>query len=79
MFVPRRFLFPETLDALNNGRLIRAAPDEEIFQVVYQISPLKTLGPDGMYVIFYQQCWNMLNRNVCGMIRCVPKNWSSSS
>lgn len=63
----RRFKRDHYFDCSQTVILSRAT-DDEIFQIVHQISLFKALGSDGMHVVFYQQCWNIIIRNICGMI-----------
>lgn len=57
------------ITTLDNEQLTNMATDEEITQVVHQISPLKALEPDDMHAIFYRKYWYILRKSVCGMIR----------
>lgn len=63
-----------SIRSLDNNRLTPATSAEEIAQVMYQLSPLEGSGLDGMYTIFYQKCWNILNKNVYSMIKAFLKH-----
>lgn len=53
---------------LNNEWLSSMARDEEIIQIVHQISSLKAPDPDGMHAIFYGKCQDILRKNICGLV-----------
>lgn len=53
----------------DNEWLTRDATDEEIRQVVNQISPHKAPGSDSMHAVFYNKCYHIVGKNICLMIR----------
>ena len=45
--------------------------DAENFQAVSQLDPLKTPGPDGIPVAFYQNYWSIVKKDVLQMVHAV--------
>lgn len=45
--------------------------DEEVRNVLFCIGPLKALGPDGFYALFYQSQWDTVVLDVCTWIHDV--------
>lgn len=42
---------------------------DEVWQAVKQINPLKALATNGMHMIFYHKCWNVISKTVHSIIR----------
>lgn len=62
-------LLSRDIIVIDKEKLICEPTYDEILKVVNQIRLLRAPVPDGMHVIFYQKCWNILDRNSCGMIK----------
>lgn len=43
--------------------------NEEIKQVIFDMTPWKSLEPDGYHVGFFQQSWNVVGNNVCSFVQ----------
>jgi hypothetical protein len=48
-----------------NSRLLRRFSEVEVQIALFQMHPLKALGPDGYLVVFYQKNWPTVGRDVC--------------
>ena len=44
--------------------------EQEIGDALFQIGPLKSLGPDGLPARFYQQSWVILKTEIVAVVRC---------
>lgn len=51
-----------------NARLTQHFSKEEVVTALKQIHPTKTLGPDGMSVIFYQKYWSIVGNGVTNLV-----------
>ena len=51
-----------------NGRLLAAFTVEEVEIALGQMQPLKSPGPDGFVVGFYQNSWSTMGEKVCGVV-----------
>jgi exonuclease III len=60
---------PNLITGDENKVLNRPISDKEIKQVVFSMHPDKAPGPDGYTVHFYTQCWDIINKDLCKMVR----------
>jgi hypothetical protein len=55
-----------------NDQLIREFTASEVEQALFQMSPLKAPGPDGLSLIFYQKYWHIVGPDViAGVLSCL--------
>ena len=47
---------------------------EEIKMAVFNMFPLKALGPDGLHAMFFQNEWDIMGRLVCDLMQEIFKN-----
>ncbi|XP_015931910.1 uncharacterized protein LOC107458226 [Arachis duranensis] len=52
-----------------NKELMAKVNDEEIREAVFSMGGLKALEPDGLNGLFFQQHWEILNKEVCGVVK----------
>nr|XP_025616741.1 uncharacterized protein LOC112709055 [Arachis hypogaea] len=52
-----------------NDELMAKINDEEIEEAVFSMGSLKAPGPDGFNGLFFQQHWDILKKEVCGVVR----------
>jgi hypothetical protein len=60
---------PELITEEENSRLSRPISDTEIKKVVFSMHPDKAPGPDGYTARFYIQCWNIIKKDLCKMVK----------
>jgi exonuclease III len=60
---------PELITEEENERLSRPISDTEIKKVVFSMHPDKAPGPDGYTARFYIQCWNIIKKDLCKMVK----------
>lgn len=58
----------------DNEFLTNEVTDEEIFETVKQINPLKAPDPHSMQDIFYQKNWDIIGKSVCKIVRSFFKS-----
>ena len=54
---------------IDNGRLTNHSTDEEIGNALFQIGPLKELGPDDFLARFLQRNWDTLKVSVIAFVK----------
>ncbi|KAK5832487.1 hypothetical protein PVK06_016289 [Gossypium arboreum] len=59
--------------------LNRQVSDEEIKSALFDMAPLKALGSDGFYALFYQSQWDHVGTSVCTWVKEVFNEYMSSS
>ena len=42
---------------------------DELIQIVFTMNPNSTPGPDGVWVKFFQACWNIAKKDLLGEIQ----------
>jgi hypothetical protein len=52
-----------------NNELTAAVTDKKIEEVLFQMGPTKSPGPDGLPAMFYQCHWALIKSNVCLAVR----------
>uniref|UniRef100_A0A803QG19 Reverse transcriptase domain-containing protein n=1 Tax=Cannabis sativa TaxID=3483 RepID=A0A803QG19_CANSA len=62
-------LFEGQVTEEDNVDLCRVSTCEEIKRVVWKLNPLKALGPDGFFGIFYRKYWETVGEDICGMVQ----------
>ncbi|XP_020969282.1 uncharacterized protein LOC110267813 [Arachis ipaensis] len=60
---------PMRVTSKMNDDLMAKIKDEEIKEAVFGMGSLKAPGPDGLNGLFFQQHWDILNKEVCGVVR----------
>lgn len=58
----------------DNGWLTREATEDEIREVVNQMSPLNAPGSDSMHEIFYWKRGHIISKNICTVILAFSKH-----
>jgi hypothetical protein len=58
------FITPEM-----NEKLTTMISDQEIQKTLFHMDATKSLGPDGLPAMFYQQHWPMIQKEVCDAVR----------
>jgi hypothetical protein len=48
-----------------NAELVKPFLAEEITTALFQMGPLKVLGPDGLNACFFQKNWSLMGNEVC--------------
>ncbi|XP_074314839.1 uncharacterized protein LOC141651008 [Silene latifolia] len=71
-FVNKEFLSPDDSDTLG----IHFTP-KEVRTTVFQLGPLKSLGPDGIPAIFFHKCWHFIKHDVIGTVLAILNGNSS--
>lgn len=54
-----------------NEDLEKPYSNEEVFEALKQMSPLKSLGPDGFRAYFYQAYWHVIHAKVCQVVNFI--------
>ncbi|XP_048490396.1 uncharacterized protein LOC125492264 [Beta vulgaris subsp. vulgaris] len=73
-----------TLSTEEAASLISPVLIEELNIIVKSMSPIKSLGPDGIQPVFYQQCWTELHQTISDFVnKCltdgfIPENINKS-
>lgn len=49
--------------------LLKPISNEEVNALVFQLEPLKSLGPDGFPGIFFLNYWDIVGRDVCNDVK----------
>jgi len=52
----------------DNYLLLRPIQDQEVKDAIFQMDKYKALGPDGFGAAFFQDCWYIINKDVCRAI-----------
>jgi ribonuclease HI/exonuclease III len=60
---------PNLITRDENHALNRPISDQEIKQVVFNMHPDKAPGPDGFTARFFTQCWDIIHKDLCKMVR----------
>ncbi|XP_057747939.1 uncharacterized protein LOC130967135 [Arachis stenosperma] len=69
---------PKRVTREMNEELMAKITDEEIREAVFSMGGLKAPGPDGLNGLFFQQHWEILSKEVCGVVKqifeegCIP-------
>lgn len=67
---------PKILTAEDNKLLNQPFSLEEVKQVVFNLDPEKSPGPDGFQAFFYQNCWNILGKDLWEALEASRKGCS---
>ena len=51
-----------------NDELIKEFKADEVWRALQQMHPTKSLGPDGMFLIFYQKYWDVVGSSVSNCV-----------
>jgi len=62
-------VIPRLINEDTNNRLTREVTQQEIKEAFDQMNPDKAPGPDGFTARFYQQCWNIIKKDLTKMIK----------
>jgi hypothetical protein len=62
-------VIPRLINEDTNNRLTREVTQQEIKEALDQMNPDKAPGPDGFTARFYQQCWNIIKKDLTKMIK----------
>lgn len=62
-------LITPVIDAETNARLCTVFSEKEISDALFQIGPLKALGPDGFPARFFQRNWDILRDGVITAVK----------
>ncbi|OMO67492.1 reverse transcriptase [Corchorus capsularis] len=60
---------PEVVTREMNESLLVSITDEEVKQAVFQMGELKSLGPDGFNGQFFQTHWEVVQEDICNMVK----------
>ena len=71
---------------LTQTQILTTIPQpDEIFQTLRELPPLKTLGPDGYYALFFQSNWSSLGPSIIQVIQdsfkhlTIPPTWGDTN
>ncbi|XP_072084658.1 uncharacterized protein [Arachis hypogaea] len=67
---------PKRVTREMNEELMANITDEEIKEAVFSMGGLKAPGPDGLNGLFFQQHWDILSKEVCGVVKQIFKEGS---
>lgn len=67
----------QCISVSQNESLIKDVTNEEIWNAVNNIGPLKAQGPDGIHAIFYHNCWDIVGDSICNLVKDFFNNNSS--
>lgn len=56
---------PSWVNSEMKQALLSSFTKEEVKEVLFQLAPLKSLGPVGFSACFYQSCWHVVGEEVC--------------
>jgi len=62
-------VIPRIINEDTNSKLTREVTQQEIKEALDQMNPDKAPGPDGFTARFYQQCWNIIKKDLTKMIQ----------
>jgi hypothetical protein len=62
-------VIPRLINEDTNNKLTREVTQQEIKEALDQMNPDKAPGPDGFTARFYQQCWNIIKKDLTKMIQ----------
>jgi ribonuclease HI len=62
-------VIPRLINEDTNNKLTREVTQQEIKEALDQMNPDKAPGPDGFTARFYQQCWNIIKKDLTKMIK----------
>ena len=62
-------VIPKLINEDINSKLTREVSQQEIKEALDQMSPDKAPGSDGFTARFYQQCWEIIKKDLTKMIQ----------
>uniref|UniRef100_A0A803QDU6 Reverse transcriptase domain-containing protein n=1 Tax=Cannabis sativa TaxID=3483 RepID=A0A803QDU6_CANSA len=62
-------LFDAKVTSDDNSELCRVPTGSEIKDVIWNLHPLKALGPDGFSGVFFRTYWDVVGRDICNMVQ----------
>nr|XP_025679104.1 uncharacterized protein LOC112779059 [Arachis hypogaea] len=67
---------PKRVTREMNEELMANITDEEIKEAVFSMGGLKALGPNRLNGLFFQQHWDILSKEVCGVVKQIFREGS---